>query len=91
LQFFLYKGLDINSIDGDGFTVLHKAVLYNKPKELAFLLSKKADRDAEIDMSDHSERVGVKSIDSLNALKYAIYLQRERNQDRSAIIAMLTQ
>jgi hypothetical protein len=89
LQFFLDKGFDINSIDGDGFTVLHKAVLYNKPKSVAFLLNKSADPDVEIDMSDHSARVGVEPIDRLNALEYAIYLTEEKNQDRHAIIAMI--
>jgi hypothetical protein len=90
LQFFIDKGFDINSLDSDGFTVLHKAVLYNKPKAVAFLLDKKADPHLEIDTSNQSERVGVNSIDSLDVLKYAIYLQRERDQDRSTIIAMLT-
>jgi hypothetical protein len=89
LQFFLNKGFDTNSIDGDGFTVLHKAILYNKPKLVAFLLSNGADPDVDIDMSNHSDRIGVKQIDRLNALKYAIYLTEERNQDRSTIIAML--
>ncbi len=90
LQFFLDKGFDINSLDGDGFTVLHKAVLYNKPRAVAFLLNKKADPDLEINMRDHSERVGARSIDGLDVLKYAIYLQREISQDRSTIITMLT-
>lgn len=90
LQFFIDKGFDINSLDGDGFTVLHKAVLYNKPKAVAFLLDKKADPHLEIDTSNQSESVGMKSIDSLDVLKYAIYLQRERDQDRNTIIAMLT-
>lgn len=90
LQFFIDKGFDINSLDGDGFTVLHKAVLYNKPKAVAFLLHKNADPRLEINMSDQSGRIGVKSIDSLDVLKYAMYLQRERNEDRSTIIAMLT-
>jgi hypothetical protein len=32
----------------------------------------------------------VDPINRLNALEYAIYLTEERNQDRSAIIAMMT-
>jgi hypothetical protein len=89
LQFFLNKGFNINSIDGDGFSVLHKAVLYNKPVSVDFLLSKSANPEVYIDMSDHSARVGVDPIDKLNALEYAFYLT-EKNQDRSAIIAMLS-
>lgn len=90
LRFFLNKGIDINSIDGDGFSVLHKAILYNKPKAIAFLLSKGANPDVKIDMSAFYGRVGVEQIDKLNALEYAIYLTKERNQDRSTIIAMLS-
>jgi len=90
LQFFLNKGFNINSIDGDGFSALHKAVLYNKTKSVDFLLSKSANPEVSIDMRDHSARVGVDPIDRLNALEYAIYLTEEENQDRSAIIAMLT-
>jgi hypothetical protein len=90
LQFFLNKGFSINSIDGDGFSVLHKAVLYNKLESVDFLLSNNANPEVNIDMSDHSTRVGVEPIDRMNALEYAIYLTEERNQDRSAIIAMLS-
>ena len=89
LQFFIDKGFDINSIDGDGFALLHKAVLYNKPESVNFLLNRGADPDVQIDMGDHSDRVGVEPIDKLNALEYAIYLTEERNDDRSALIAML--
>lgn len=89
LQFFLDKGFDINSIDGDGFSVLHKAVLYNRPNAVEFLLNKSADPDVEIDMRDLSDRVGVEAIDRLNAIEYAIFLTEKRNQDRRAIIAMM--
>jgi hypothetical protein len=90
LQFFIDKGFDINSVDGDGFSVLHKAVLYNKPKSIAFLLSKNANPEINIDMRVNSDRIGVEQIDKLNALEYAIYLTEERNQDRSTIITMLS-
>ncbi|MCP3874191.1 MAG: ankyrin repeat domain-containing protein [Desulfobacteraceae bacterium] len=90
LQFFIDKGFNINSVDGDGFSVLHKAVYYNKPKSIAFLLSKSANPEVDIDMSVNSARVGVEQIDRLNSLEYAVYLTEERNQDRSTIIAMLS-
>ena len=90
LQFFLDKGYDVNSIDGDGFSVLHKAVLYNKPKFITFLLGNNADPGIDIDMSADTDRVGVEQINGLNALEYAIYLTEERSEDRSTIIAMLS-
>jgi hypothetical protein len=91
LQFFIDKGFNINSIDGDGFSILHKAILYNKTKSISFLLSKGANPKVYIDLSDHSARIGVEQIDKMNALEYAIYLTEERNQDRRAIIEMLSQ
>jgi hypothetical protein len=83
LQYFLSRGVDINSVDtqtsDEGFTALHNAVYSNEPKEVELLLAHGAKADA---LSSKNQM----------PLELAKELQlKHAQEDRSQVIKLLVE
>ncbi|MCP4119006.1 MAG: ankyrin repeat domain-containing protein [Desulfobacteraceae bacterium] len=90
VSFFLKKGFDINSIGFDGYTSLHAAILFNQPKDVAFLLERGADKNVKVGYRRIYGKNEKTKLFGMTALELANTFSKKDNQDRSEIIKMLT-
>jgi ankyrin repeat protein len=90
VSFFLEKGFDINSVGFDGFTALHAAIIFNQPKDVAFLLERGADINVRVGYRRVYEKPEKNSFFGMNAIELAHHFSKKGNQDRSEIDKLLT-
>ncbi len=90
VSFFLKKGFDINSIGFDGLTALHRAVMFNPPKDVIFLLERGADKNVRVGYNRIYGKNEKTKAFGMNALELAHLLTKFDKRDRSEIVKILT-